>query len=333
MTLTLLRRLLEDTRHTVCWTATDGQEAVRKAQQNKPDLILMDLLMPVMDGVAATQAIMQQSPVAILVVTASVDHLSDRVFSALAAGALDAVNTPVLGNSSENCGGAPLLAKIETISKLLGERTPRPDPVKLITKTVRSYHSPPLIVIGASSGGPGALVKVLAKLPPVLPAAVVVVQHIDAEFTQGLAHWLGSSSPLPVALAIENQKPRCGHVALAGTQSHLVIGEDGTFRYQEHPDSVHRPSIDVFFKSVAQNWVGPVIGVILTGMGKDGAQGLLSLHQKGHYTIAQDEATSAIFGMPRAAIEQQAVSEILPLEAIGPSLVQWLKRHPAERKL
>lgn len=317
MALQILQQLVMSTRHTVCWTACNGEEAVEKAARDTPDLILMDLVMPVMDGVAATRAIMAQSPTAIVIVTASVDRMSEEVFEALGAGALDAVNTPVI---TESGGSDGLLGKIETISKLLGEK-PALLPASPFRRGVAQHSTRlPLIAIGASSGGPAALRAVLGQLPPTLSCSVAIVQHIDAEFVGGLAEWLNDLVEFPVSLAQAGQRPQVGHAYLAGTQAHLVVQEDGTLGYQEQPDSIYRPSVDVFFESVADNWVGPVIGVILTGMGSDGAQGLLRLRQRGFHTIAQDAATSSIFGMPRAAIERGAAVEVMSLGEIGPAL-------------
>jgi two-component system response regulator WspF len=323
--------------HQLAWVALDGEDAVARCAADTPDLILMDLIMPKMGGVEATRRIMATTPCAIVIVTANVDDNSSKVFEAMGAGALDAVNTPVLESPASYPdganGAAALLAKIETIRKLIGAAPPN-----------RSWSSPiqpaenhngssgPLVVIGASAGGPAAVAKVLSQLPADFSAPIVVVQHVDSQFSQGLADWLDCQTPLQVRLAQGDDRPSPGVVLLAANDNHLVFESRTRLSYTRYPlESSYRPSVDVFFKSVASFWRGEVIGVVLTGMGRDGAEGLRALHEKGYYTIAQDRATSAVYGMPKAAAELQAATEILPLEQIGPRianlLAQKIKAH------
>jgi two-component system response regulator WspF len=279
----------------------------------------MDLIMPKMDGVEATRQIMAATPCAIVAVTASVENNSGKVFEAMSAGALDAVNTPVLEHPSEGEGGAALLAKIETIRRLLGGGRPRPaTSLGAPPATLTEHTHDCLVAIGSSAGGPAALAKVLAQLPANFPAAVVIVQHVDAQFMSGLADWLDSQTPMRVRLAREGDRPEPGVVLLAGSENHLAFASPTRLVYTAQPtDCSYRPSIDVFFKSVNQFWRGDVIGVLLTGMGRDGAEGLRALHRRGHHTIAQDKATSAVYGMPKAAAELHAATEILALDKIG----------------
>jgi len=161
----------------------------------------------------------------------------------------------------------------------------------------------------------------LGSLPANFPAPIIVVQHVDAQFTQGLADWLDNQTSLRVRLAVAGEYPPVGTVLLAGSERHLVLISPTRLSYTSQPeDSSYHPSIDVFFKSVERFWQGSVIGVILTGMGRDGAEGLRALSASGHHTIAQDQASSAVYGMPKAAAELQAAREILPLDKIGPRL-------------
>jgi two-component system response regulator WspF len=332
MAVEAVRRVLAGGgRHELAWVALDGEEAVSRCAADTPDLILMDLIMPKMDGVEATRRIMAHSPCAIVVVTASVDDNSSKVFEAMGAGALDAVNTPVLEHPGESEGAGALLAKIETIRKLLGSpampKTPVPDDGAATAPTAGEC----LVVIGASAGGPAALAEVLRQLPASFPAPIVVVQHVDQQFAKGLADWLGGQTSLGVRLAQPGERPVPGTVLLAGTDNHLVLDESGRLAYTRTPDSSYRPSVDVFFKSVGRNWQGDVVAMVLTGMGRDGAEGLRVLHAEGHHTIAQDQASSAVYGMPKAAVELNAATEILPLDKIGPRLTnivaQKLKLH------
>jgi chemotaxis response regulator CheB len=314
--------------HQLAWIARDGAQAVEQAAHDTPDLILMDLIMPQMDGVEATQRIMAQSPCAIVVVTASVGTNSSKVFEAMGAGALDAVNTPILAGVGTPDGAASLLDKIEIIRKLLGadaSRKPKP-PSAARLKHARVGRSQ-LVAIGASAGGPAALAKVLSPLPPDFPAATVIVQHVDARFAPGLAAWLAQQTRLPVRVAVEGDRPVPATVLLAGAENHLAFGGSGSLGYGRQPvNCSYRPSVDVFFRSVTRFWRGDVIGVVLTGMGRDGAEGLKLLRQAGHCTIAQDKASCAVYGMPKAAAELDAASEILPLGRIGPRLVELVNQ-------
>jgi len=314
--------------HQLAWIALDGEEAVDRCASDTPDLILMDLIMPRLDGVEATRRIMANNPCAIVVVTASISDNSSKVFEAMGAGALDAVNTPVLEGLSSAEGTQPLLAKIETIRKLIGApHAPRPTSGIDRPRFSASERPETLIAIGASAGGPAALAKVLSQLPADFSAPVVLVQHVDVQFAKGLADWLQYQTSLPVRIAQEGERPAPGTVLLAGTDNHLVFSSPGRLSYVREPsDCSYRPSIDVFFKSVEKFWEGPVLAALLTGMGRDGAEGLRLLRNRGHHTITQDRASSAVYGMPKAAAEIEAASEILPLERIGPRLVQLLSQ-------
>jgi chemotaxis response regulator CheB len=186
-----------------------------------------------------------------------------------------------------------------------------------------------LLAIGASAGGPAALATVLGGLPLDLQAAIVLVQHIDAEFAASMAEWLAQLCSWPVRLAEEGDRLTVGTVLLAGTSDHLVLKGGDRLGYTPEPsDNAYRPSIDVFFHSVNQYWQGSAIGVLLTGMGRDGAAGLKAMRAMGHPTIAQDQATSAVFGMPRAAAMIDAAGEILPLPEIAPRLVHLVRKKP-----
>jgi two-component system, chemotaxis family, response regulator WspF len=180
-----------------------------------------------------------------------------------------------------------------------------------------------LIAIGASAGGPSAVATVLAGLPEEMPSAIVVVQHVDARFAASMTEWLNGESPIPVRLAKELDCPAAGVVLLAGTDDHLVLKAPRCLGYTSDPiDRVYRPSVDLLFESVGRLWPGRIIGVLLTGMGDDGARGLKTLRDESHHTIAQDEATSTVYGMPRAAADLGAAVDILPLERIAPRLIE-----------
>jgi two-component system, chemotaxis family, response regulator WspF len=325
MALEAVRRVVVGSSgHQLAWVAVNGEDAVARCATDTPDLILMDLIMPRVDGVEATRRIMATTPCAIVVVTASVEDNSSKVFEAMGAGALDAVNTPVLEQPGGPDGAGALLAKIETIRRLIGAPPPKlqtPSPSTGPTSTEEGG----LIVIGASAGGPAALAKVLSQLPQDFPAPIVIIQHVDTQFAKGLGDWLGGHTSLKVRVAAENDRLRPGTVLLAGTENHLVLSANGRVAYTPDPvDCPYRPSIDVFLKSVHETWRGDVIGVLLTGMGRDGAEGLNLLRRGGHHTIAQDRDSSAVYGMPKAAADLGAACEVLPLDQIGPRLAKLL---------
>jgi two-component system response regulator WspF len=318
------RVVVESGEHRIAWTAYDGAAAVELCARDKPDLILMDLIMPKVGGVAATRRIMAGSPCAILIVTANVTDHTSKVFEAMGAGALDAVDTPVLELPGNCLGAGGLLAKIETIRKLIGAGDKRASPLRRQAPAPLPPHRR-LVVVGASAGGPVALAKVLSNLPGDFPAPVIIVQHVDSQFAADLANWLDQQTPLEVRLAQEGDSPQPGQVLLAGREAHLALTNLARLGYTDQPtDTSYRPSIDVFFQSVDRFWRGKVVGVLLTGMGRDGVAGLGSLRRHGHHTIAQNEATSAVYGMPKAAAEARAATEILALEEIGPRLSRLL---------
>ncbi len=324
----VLRRLVRSVpEYEVAWTAADGVEAVEKCARDCPDLILMDLIMPLMDGAQATRIIMKRSPCAILVVTATVSGNADKVFEALSAGALDAVATPVFGTGGGIEGGAELLRKIAVLGKLIahaGRQVPAASPY---TPAGKPALPPRLVALGASTGGPNAVAIILRGLPQDLGAAVVVVQHLDVQFVPGLVDWLGDQTGLTVSLIRECMKPEVGEVYVAGTNDHLVVGADHIFHYTVEPvDYPYRPSVDEFFLSLSRHWPQPGVACLLTGMGRDGAQGLLTLRQAGWRTVAQDEKSCIVYGMPRAAVEAGAAEVSLPIDSISTAILNELRK-------
>ena len=320
-----LRRVLRyRPRHEIAWTAGNGVEALAHCREDPPDLILMDLLMPVMSGVEATRKIMAETPCPILVVTCSITGNVAKVFEAMGAGALDAVDTP----SYDASESSPLLAKVDLLERYLAPRDlPRPRASAAILPRPAARSQPRLVAIGASAGGPSAVAGLLKLLPRRFPAALVVIQHVEERFAPSLARWLGSQSALPVRVAQEGCEPVSGEVLVAAKGGHLVFTGPCQLGYRMEPEGAfYRPSIDVFFQSLMRHWKGEAAGVLLTGMGSDGAEGLLQLRRAGCYTVAQNEESSAVYGMPKAAARLGAAADILALEKIAEALQRWCSR-------
>ena len=328
----LRRAVATDPSLSVAWIARDGAEAVECAKRDSPDLVLMDLIMPKMDGVAATREIMRVAPCPILVVTATVSGNAALVYEALGAGALDAVNTPTIGGKGALDGAAELVRRIRLVARVEGAtaRAPASAPASAsrsapaaASTAIPTAHPavpgglPKIVAIGASTGGPRAIARVLATLPRPMPFAVVVVQHVSSEFVAGFAEWLAAESQRSVRLARAGDRVRADEIVIAGEDRHLVMTAGGTLAYTAEPsESIHCPAVDEFFASLARHGA-PGVAVLLTGMGRDGADGLARLRAAGWHTVAQDEATSVVWGMPGVAHRMGAAVETLPLESIG----------------
>jgi two-component system, chemotaxis family, response regulator WspF len=341
--LAMQRVLVSSLHHEVAWTANDGGEAIAQAREDLPDLILMDLFMPRIDGVEATRQIMSESPCAILLVTSTVSGHLDKVYDAMGHGALDAIDTPTLGPRGELGGTQLLLNKIESIGQLIGKPTASsqhqsggatyPPPSAGASLPLPALHG--LIVLGASTGGPHALVEVLSGLPATCDAGIIIVQHVDSSFSQGLGRWLSEQTGRRVTLITEGRVPGPGEVLLAGTHDHVILSEYRRLNYSTEPRmNSCRPSVDVFFESLARNWPMAGVAVLLTGVGRDGAKGLLQLRRRGWWTIAQEPSSSVVGDMPRSAVEIGAAQEILPLTQIADAITrQRQTEHLSEANL
>lgn len=309
----LIRHLLSNSEHTVCWDCTTSHTGAELCHHDLPDLLLLKLDMSDIPATHLIRQIMSATPTTIIVISQSIKKQPGKVFDAMSAGALDAFSEP---SSSDSQSLDELQRKIRNINSLYkAARSPGNSLRKKMDKSL------PLIAIGASTGGPAALVKVLSKLPVKPHAVIVVIQHMDKQFSEGMAKWIDEQTRIKVEIAQANQLPQAGVVYLAAGDDHLVLNQSGNFDYTAEPVNYpYRPSVDVFFESAVANWPNSMIGVLLTGMGRDGANGLLSFYNRGMMTIAQNEESCAVFGMPKAAISLNAAQKILHIDDIGDAI-------------
>jgi two-component system chemotaxis response regulator CheB len=317
----LSRVIASDAAFEVVGAAGDGNSAAAMARELKPDVITMDLNMPDADGFSGIARIMAETPTPILVLTA--DRQEVVGFRALSLGALDILEKPAASADLGDYGQVlrsrlRLLAGVKVIRHLRGLRERRGAPQVIPGRAE-------LVVIGASLGGPRALATLLKGLPKEFPVPVAMVQHIADGFTEGLASWLAQESKLDVHEAEDGEPLRAGRVLLAPTGRHLVLAKGVAHLSDAAPVDTFKPSVTPLFLSAAKTYGARCCGVILTGMGRDGAEGMKALKEAGAHTIAQDEATSAVFGMPRAAIEMGVVDRVLPLDEISRALLEVVK--------
>jgi two-component system response regulator WspF len=314
----LLVSLLKSAGHEIAWCTSDESQALTCGESDRPDLILIELGTPPFAGIHATAALIERLACAVIVVAPGDEGAAAGVFQAMANGAMDVIPTPTIDSRGEVKEAEEISYRIRLAAQLLDSRE---FANRSIRAKNRAGNSPVLIAIGASAGGPRALATVLSGLSRPVSAAVAIIQHIDSLFSENLAEWLARESSLPVSLAKEGEKPREGHIVIAATNDHMVLTAGQRFHYQAEPvDYPYRPSINQFFESARLNWPQPGIAVLLTGMGKDGASGLLTLRDAGWHTIAQDQHSSAIYGMPRAAHDVGAAVETLAIAQIGFSI-------------
>jgi len=309
--------------------ASDGAEAVTAARSQRPDVITMDIHMPNLDGFAATRAIMESTPMPIIIVSASA-HAEDapQVFRALEAGALAVtLRPPAIGHPQHAAAARELIQTVKNMSEIKvvkrfarvtrerGTATLRPP----AAKARAPIH---LVAIGASIGGPPVLLKILSRLPRDLSAPLLIVQHIAPGFVDGFVNWLAEASGFPLQVAAHGQQPQPGQGYVAPDGYHMGVDSSARIVLSSHaPEHGSRPSVAYLFRSVAQV-VGPrAVGVLLTGMGRDGADGLKLMKDRGAITMAQDETSSVVHGMPGEAIKLGGASYVLPPESIAAMLL------------
>ncbi len=319
--------------------ARDGDEALTMTAELQPDVISMDIRMPGVDGLEATRRIMNRHPTPVVIVSGLLEREVDLSFQALQAGALAVVEKPPYRHDPDFSAKQRLMVNTLTaMARVHVVRRWENEPGQnssISDSQIRKPHvtterlrlKPEIIAIGASAGGPGALATLLRNLPSDFSVPIMIVQHIPHEFVNGLARWLSKATSLGIRVASENLVLEPGMVHLAPGFAHGVVARQGeklvTRLVHEKGNYRYQPSVDVLFESVANVCGSAAVGVVLTGMGDDGAAGLLAMRKAGAQTFAQDEATSTVFGMPQAAITRGAVENVLALSNLAITLSRF----------
>ena len=330
LALVILQRMLSTSPEIeVVGVATHGRQALELIPFLKPAVICTDYHMPDMNGLELTQAIMENFPCPILVISSAVGESdSERIFSLLQAGAVDVFPKPRGGSEADALAVEQLVKRIRIVAgvKVYGRRaktSKTPAMPKVSTPTARRVaRTPRIIAIGTSTGGPQALQTIFSQLPQEFPVPILCVQHISSGFLPGLISWLAGHFRGTVQVARPNEVPRPGNVYFPEENTHLVIDAQGRLQSSvQAPIGGHRPSVSATFCSVAEHFGDAAIGVLLTGMGRDGGDGMLALAKAGAFTISQNEATCIVYGMPKDAVERGAARAVLPLNEIAPALI------------
>jgi len=343
--LTVRKRLVEalngDPELEVVGEAEDGKTAIELCQKLRPDVITLDMMLPVMSGLAATEYVMAYCPTPILIVSSSTNCGElFKTYEALAAGAVEVLEKPTGEENDDQWDRAlrstvKLVARIKVIAHPRAKFGAKPLFARpLSPPVIRALPKLRLIAIGASTGGPGAIVEILRGLPSAFRLPIVLVLHLGQPFANTFAEWLDGQSPMRVAYARHGDPlPRVGEarVVMAPADRHLIVKE-GRLLLTNGPERHScRPSVDVLFESLAREMGAECVACVLTGMGRDGAEGLRAIRQAGGTTLAQDEATSVVFGMPREAVELGAAERVLPLHQIAPTLIGLAGSSESER--
>lgn len=320
----LLRHMVDrDPRLEVAAAVSSAEEALQILPRLRPDVVSMDIRLPGMDGIEATRRIMREHPTPVVVIASSI-HSEDLhiAMNALRAGALAVMEKPVGEThpeyeavASRVCTQLAIMSQVPVVR----QRGPRGGEAALPGPPIaaaprRAYQA---VGLAASTGGPAALARVLGELPPDFPLPLLVVQHMTPQFMAGFADWLGSVIPLPVELARDGEVPAPGRVYVAPAERHLLLRPGRLALDAGPPVSGQRPSGTALFESMARTLGPGGFGVLLTGMGDDGARGLLALRQAGGYTLAEDRSTAVVYGMPMEAVRLGGACESVPLPALA----------------
>jgi two-component system chemotaxis response regulator CheB len=335
---TALRRMLEsDPDIKVIAMAQDGRSAVEMCEKHDPDVVTLDLEMPVLNGLQALQRIMQNHPRPVIMVSSLTTEGAETTIEAFSLGAFDCIPKPMSHVSLDIIQvREELIAKVKaafTSRDRCAVTAPLPAPKKtpggarLSVEPLRASSTMPIVCLGCSTGGPAALQHILPALPGNLPAAIVIVQHMPVGFTGPFAKRLNSLCDLRVDEATADQELEPGVVLIAPAGFHVAFSRKTHSKYSirlsnDRNRSLHMPSVDVMMNSAAEVFEGPTIGVILTGMGADGAEGMRALHSRGALTIGQDERTCVVYGMPRACAEMGIIDRSVPLDQVAAEIAK-----------
>ena len=325
----LLTHIVAEDPHLAAVAAVgSAEEAIAQLDRSRPDVISMDINLPGMDGLEATRRIMAERPTPIVVVSASIEKSATaNSMEALRAGALAVVEKPAglgspehAGHAREICTQLRIMSQVAVVRRRLGPAGSAP------TCPARGRRTPPrLIVCAASTGGPQALAQLFAALPAALETPVLLVQHMGAAFMPGFVRWLGNVVPQRVLMAEEGASPRPGTLHVAPGGRHLRVDRAGRLRLGDDPPlRGQRPAATALFTSAAEHLGAAAFGLVLTGMGEDGAEGVRALVASGAGVLAEDETTAVVYGMPAAAVREGATP--LPLPMLAPRLSQLIRR-------
>ena len=317
--------LITDRGIKVVGEAKDGIEAIEMARQLRPSVITMDFKMPRMDGEEATKFIMAKTPTPIIVISASIENQMKFTFRCLELGALDFV--PVRYDTEKMA--QELIDKVKVVSRVKVIRHIRPEIVCKIKSRIKPVKkrkvTTKIVAIAVSTGGPQALEQILPCLPADFPTGIIIVQHIAERFSKELAKWLDEKSKMTVREAGNGDRIKPGVVLFAPGGLHLVVEKDGSVRLSKEPkELVNIPSADVMLESVAKVYGPKALGIIMTGMGSDGAKGVAAIKESGGMTIAQDEKSSMVFGMNKVAIESGSIDRIVSLPNIADTVMDMM---------
>ena len=308
--------------------AADGFEGVEQARALRPDVITLDLQMPRMGGLEALERIMAENPVPVLLLSSVTRQGAEVTLRGLELGALDFVDkSSVQGNMNLLALAQELRTKVRALATAAPRRRPPPAPGSALAGAARAGIAPraEVVVIGTSTGGPPALQAIIPRLPRDLPSAVLVVQHMPVGFTRSLAERLDTRSALPVREALDGQPVEAGQVLIAPAGRHMKVRKRGqsikVVLDDEPRSALHRPSADVLMASAAKAYGSQVLGVVLTGMGSDGVEGLRAIREAGGRTLAESEESCIIYGMPKAAVEAGVVDRSVPLPRMADEIL------------
>jgi two-component system, chemotaxis family, protein-glutamate methylesterase/glutaminase len=326
----LIRDILqEDKSIIVSAQAKDSKEAVEMCKQYKPDVVLMDMNMGEYDGLYGVKRIMEECPTPIVILSAMGNSDMGPIMEALSLGAIDYLNKPANNNSNIREVGEPLIQKVKEAASLeLTKKVIANVGVNVNPHSFREELNYDIIVIGSSTGGPTAIEKVITNLPGNLAVPVIIAQHMPSNFVPSFAERLNGMTPLQVSMARKDDELSPGKVLIAPGSRNIVLKREGSkvvvdYTHKRYKD-FNFPSVTGLMLSVAEIYGRRSVGVILTGMGRDGVDGMKAIREAGGYTIAQNEQTCVVFGMPRAAIEEGCIKQVVPLNEIGGFLVSCL---------